>query len=65
MTSPPAPRMGEYVKARLPGHDEPQTCVVRRRYTVDGTYRLLAQDGLTYDGIPLSDIVADTIVSSR
>lgn len=65
MNAPPAPRMGEYVKAHLPGHDEPQACVVRRRYTADGTYRLLAEDGQTYDGIPLSDIVPETIAPAE
>ena len=55
------PRPGEYVKARVPGHDAPQLVIVLRRYTADGTFRLMGQDGQEYDGIPLSDIVADTI----
>jgi hypothetical protein len=56
-----APRAGDYVKARVPGHEEPQVVAVLRRYTVDGTFRLRGQNGQDYDGIPLSDIVTGTI----
>ena len=47
---------GRYVKALVPNHDEPQVCVVIRRFTVDGTYHLRDQAGQDYFGIPRADI---------